>query len=268
MGVPKIVAMGTCCVDVYPQKSTIRAGGETLNIAAQLSRTDDIDIYLMGVVGDDDYGEVILESIKGLRINQEHLQTAAGESAHHVIQIDETGDRFFEEGAWHGGVSEQLALTGESLDLLKQADAVMVTLWQPHLEQLVELKKEYGFLLAVDFNEQRDFSAWESLMSDIDIVFSSGTESMEDEFLARSKKSDNIFVLTYGDKGSAAFQAGNRFKCDAVEVNDVVDTTGCGDCYQGYFVLEYLTTKNIEKAMKRGALEAAKVTQYVGGIPK
>ena len=142
----------------------------------------------------------------------------------------------------------------------------MATLWQPNLEQLIDLKKEKDFLLAVDFNEQRDFAAWEPLIDGIDIFFSSGTKSMEPDFRQRSQNGDTIFVLTYGNQGSIAFQKGVAHKCDAIPVETVVDTTGCGDCYQANFVLEYLHTADINRSMKRGAIEAAKVTQYVGGF--
>ena len=171
---PKILAMGTCCVDIYPQKSAITPGGEALNIAVQLSDRDDVDIWLMGVIGNDQYGEVILESIKHRDINRDYLYEMNGETAHHVIQIDETGDRFFEEGAWHGGVSEELTLGEREIELLSEVDAVLTTLWQPNLEQLVELKGDGRFLLAVDFNDHRDFASWEHLVDGIDIFFSSG----------------------------------------------------------------------------------------------
>jgi sugar/nucleoside kinase (ribokinase family) len=62
----KILAIGTCCVDVYPQKNVVTPGGEALNIAAQLSSRTDVDIYLMGMIGNDTYAQNILESINNL----------------------------------------------------------------------------------------------------------------------------------------------------------------------------------------------------------
>jgi sugar/nucleoside kinase (ribokinase family) len=46
----------------------------------------------------------------------------------------------------------------------------------------------------------------------------------------------------------------------------VIDTTGCGDCYQGHFVAEYLKTNDIKLSMHRATLEAAKVTAHIGGF--
>ena len=263
---PGILAIGTCCVDVYPQKSTVTPGGEALNIAVQLSDQEDVKVWLMGLIGNDRYGDTILEHIEHRSFNRDHLYQVEGETAHHVIQIDETGDRFFEDGAWHGGVSNDLKLREQDIALLGEVDAVMATLWQPNLKQLIDLKKEKNFLLAVDFNEQRDFAAWEPLINGIDFFFSSGTRSMEPDFRQRSQNGDTIFVLTYGDQGSIAFHKGDAHECHAIPVETVVDTTGCGDCYQANFVLEYLLTGDINRSMQRGTIEAGKVTQYVGGF--
>ncbi|MBW2144501.1 MAG: hypothetical protein JRG75_08920, partial [Deltaproteobacteria bacterium] len=41
----------------------------------------------------------------------------------------------------------------------------------------------------------------------------------------------------------------------------------CGECYQGHFVAEYLKTGDIHLSMEKAALEASKVTAYVGGFP-
>ena len=220
----------------------------------------------MGLIGNDDYGKVILDSIRGREINGDHLYQVEGETAHHVIHIDETGDRYFKEGAWHGGVVDSLTLSDSDIELLHNMDVVITTLWQPTLKQLVELKEECGYLLAVDFNDQREFGSWESLIDGIDVFFSSATDTMKPEFQRRSEVGDTIFVLTFGEHGSTAFQNGSSVHCPAVKVDKVVDTTGCGDCYQGNFVVEYALSGNIVRAMDRGAREAAKVTQHVGGF--
>ena len=104
-------------------------------------------------------------------------------------------------------------------------------------------------------------------MDGIDVFFSSASDSMKAIFEERSKSSETIFVLTFGEHGSVAFHQGRTFQCPAVKVANVVDTTGCGDCYQGHFVAEYLKTGDIQHSMDRAAQEASKVTAYVGGFP-
>jgi fructoselysine 6-kinase len=254
-------------VDVYPEKDVITPGGEALNIAAQLSRREDLEVYLMAMIGRDAYARKILESIDRLEINTQHVYQVEGETANHVIKIDREGDRYFEQGAWNGGVSGNLAFSAEDRALISRVDGILVTLWEPNLRELVKLKKQQGgFLLAVDFNDRRDFRDWEDVIGDLDVFFSSAEESMKADFLARSRATSCIFVLTFGADGSVAYHEGREFACPAVPVDEVIDTTGCGDCYQGHFVAEYLKTRDIMASMQRAAHEAAQVTAYVGGF--
>lgn len=262
----KILALGTACVDVYPQKDIVTPGGEALNIAAQLSFSEDVDVYLMGMIGHDKYALAILDSISQLDIDTCHLYQVEGETANHVIHINKEGDRYFESGSWNGGVSVNFLLDSRDRELLSQVDAVMTTLWEPNLRELLEIKNEKNYLLAVDFNDQRDFTQWEDSIGSIDIFFSSAEESMKGIFHERSKTSETLFVLTFGEFGSIAYYHGQAFECPAVKVDHVVDTTGCGDCYQGHFVTEYLRTNNIQLSMEKAAIEAARVTAYVGGF--
>ena len=261
-----ILALGTSCVDVYPQKDIVTPGGEALNISAHLSFRDDVQAFLMGMIGKDTYADAILDSIKNLHINHDHLYQVEGETANHVIQIDKRGDRYFENGSWHGGVSTDLILSDNDLDFLSGMDAVVTTLWEPNLPQLLALKSQKKFKVAVDFNNQRDFARWEDQIDHIDIFFLSAEESMKAFFHERSKISDTIFVLTFGEHGSVAYHHGDVFECSAVKVEQVVDTTGCGDCYLAHFVAEYLKTEDIQISMKRASTEASKVTAYIGGF--
>lgn len=262
----KILAIGTCCVDVYPQKNIVTPGGEALNIAAQLSSRTDVEIYLMGMIGNDSYAQNILESINTLNIHTKYLYQVKGETANHVIKIHNDGDRYFENGAWNGGVSANLSLSVDDKSAISDMEAIIATLWEPNLKELLDFKKQNDYIVAVDFNDQRDFTEWENLIDDIDIFFSSAEESMKNIFLERSKISNTIFILTFGENGSVAYHKGHVFECAAVNVENVIDTTGCGDCYQGHFVAEYLKTDDIKLSMQRATVEAAKVTAHVGGF--
>jgi len=263
----KILALGTSCVDVYPQKNIVTPGGEALNIAVHLSLREDAQVYLMGLIGNDHYADTILESIRNYKIDKTHLYQITGETANHVIHINKEGDRYFEEGAWNGGVSADFRINKDDKNLLSNIDGAITTLWEPNLKELLKMKQEKEYLVAVDFNDQRNFTSWEDLIDDIDIFFSSAEESMKEVFKERSKNSDTIFVLTFGEQGSVAYHKGFAYQSPAVEVEKVIDTTGCGDCYQGHFLTEYIKTGNIQDSMNKATVEAAKVTAYVGGFP-
>ena len=262
-----ILAIGTCCVDVFPQKDIVTPGGEALNISVHLSMREDVHAYLFALIGDDTYSDRIVNTVKQYNINTDHLYRVKGETANHVIQISDKGERYFENGSWRAGVSADLSLSHEDQLLLRDMDAVLITLWEKNLPELIKLKDQNHYFIAADCGDLRDFTQWEDLFGNIDILFFSADDSMKHVFYEKSKTLNPVFVLTFGEYGSVAYHEGDIYDCPAVHVKNVVDTTGCGDCYQGHFVAEYFKTKNIQLAMNRATLEAAKVTEYVGGFP-
>ena len=52
----------------------------------------------------------------------------------------------------------------------------------------------------------------------------------------------------------------------AVKVDAVIDTTGCGDSYHAGFVCSYMLENDIEKAMRVGSEIAAETLKHYGGF--
>ena len=52
----------------------------------------------------------------------------------------------------------------------------------------------------------------------------------------------------------------------AVKVESIIDTTGCGDSYNAGFVGSYMLENNIEKAMNVGSEIAAETLKHYGGF--
>ena len=261
-----VLTLGTCCVDVYPEKAMITPGGEALNIAAQLSHREDVNVYIMGMIGIDEYADFLNSSISCLAINKDYLYQTEGKTANQIIKITADGDRYFEEGSWDSGVSALFKVSSDDEVLLDTIDIVYTTLWEPNLPELVRLKKEKGFKLAVDFDIQRDFSQWSDIIDELDIFHISGDENLGRELLSKSESSDTMFVMTLAEQGSRVYYKGEMYSCDAFAVEQVEDTTGCGDCYLGNFGVEFLKTGNIHQSMEIASREASNVTAHVGGF--
>ncbi|NLD48380.1 MAG: hypothetical protein GX660_14495 [Clostridiaceae bacterium] len=77
---------------------------------------------------------------------------------------------------------------------------------------------------------------------------------------------DTIFVATLGKDGSMAYKNGTEFFCEAKKVCEAIDTTGCGDLYQGAFIAEYIVSFDVKKAMEKGTEAAAKTLSFVGAL--
>lgn len=262
----KIAAVSTVCTDVFMEINEIHPGGEALNFCGNICRLPNIASYLLGAVGKDVYGSAILDTLKNYPINTDYLQVLDGQTAHNKIYLTPEGDRYFHADSWNGGLSDSYRLREGDIAFLKNTDAVHTTVFTPALPDLLRLKKEHSFLLAVDFNEERSFSAWEEMLPFLDIFFISGEEAILPCMKELSRKYDTILVATLAERGSIAYHHGNTFRAEAVPVKKVVDTTGCGDSYQAGFVASYCQSADIEKAMRKGSLLAAKTLSHVGGF--
>ena len=109
----KIVAMSTICVDVFDNTDEIRLGGEALNFAMTISNYAHVIISLMGAVGDDDIGRKAVECIKARKnidMSCVHM-IDNGKTATNKIYHDVTGNRYFKEDSWDGGVYQDFKLS-------------------------------------------------------------------------------------------------------------------------------------------------------------
>lgn len=75
-----------------------------------------------------------------------------------------------------------------------------------------------------------------------------------------------MFVATLAEYGSVAYKNGEEYSCKAVKVEKIVDTTGCGDSYQGAFIVDYLINKDVISAMKAGSEAAAVTLSFEGAV--
>lgn len=263
----KIIAMTTLCGDIFDATGEIRPGGEALNFAAIASEYAHIGVGIIGSIGEDACGRRILESIKDKRIDKSGIHVIeGGVTACNRIYLTEDGDRYFKEGSWTGGVYDTFVMSAEDIDKLRETDIVFINYYSPVFPHVFALKKELGFTLAVDFDVVRDFATLEKFAADIDYFFISGEESILPVFKDWSQKYSGIFNITLAEKGSVSYQHGKEYRVNAVPVETVVDTTGCGDSYHAGFICSCTKDGDIVTAMKEGSKVAAGTLAHVGGF--
>lgn len=262
----KILALTCCCVDVFPDTGGIIPGGNALNLAVGCKTVSKAEVYLMGCIGKDLYGEKIKEAIDAHDIKREKLYEIEGESASNRIFLTSEGERYFKTDSWNGGVYETFILSSEDKSYIHTMDAVATTYYDPNFLTLLEERRKGQFMMAVDFHDEALQLAWEEYLPNIDLFFISGKEEQFEQFKRWSMKYETLFVATLGAKGSIAFKNGECYITEAVPVKEVVDTTGCGDAYQGAFIASYIVKKDIPKAMEAGSIAAAKTLSHMGGV--
>ena len=263
----KLTALPCICADVFDGTDIIRPGGEALNFAAHASHFKDIDVTLLGVVGKDKYAEAIMDSISRLDIDKSYIRIDERyQTANNMTYLTAKGDRYYKDDSWNGKILDNIILNDDEIRILSESDVVFVHFWASCFSHVVELKKTSGFKLAVDFDVYRDLTDMERLSPYIDFFMISGSEELLPKFRELSYKYDCLFNISLAERGSVTYFKGQEFRVQAVKVDNVIDTTGCGDSYHAGFVCSYMLEKDIEKAMNLGSEIAAETLKYYGGF--
>lgn len=263
----KLVALPCLCVDVFDGTNEIRPGGEALNFAAHASEFNGIDVTLLGVIGNDEFGDVIMKSIvdkkidtKYVRIDEKHA------TANNRTYLTPDGDRYYKEDSWNGEILEHFMLNDTEIKVIDESDVVFVHFFSSCFRQIVDLKKRFDFKLAVDFDVYRDFENMKEYAPYIDFFMISGTEELLPIFEEFSESFNGLFNISLGEQGSVTYHKCMKYQIPAKKVDEVIDTTGCGDSYHAGFVCSYLLEGDIEKAMMVGSEIAANVLGQYGGF--
>ena len=263
----KLTALPCICADVFYGTEIIRPGGEALNFAAHAPHFKDIDVTLLGVVGKDKYAEAIMDSISKLDIDKNHIRIDERyQTANNMTYLTESGDRYYKDDSWNGEILDNIVLNDNEIKILSRSDVVFVHFWASCFSQVVELKETLGFKLAVDFDVYRDFADMERFAPHVDFFMISGSEELLPRFKELSNKYRSLFNVSLAERGSVTYFNGQEFKVQAVKVESIIDTTGCGDSYHAGFVCSYMLENNIEKAMNVGSEIAAETLKHYGGF--
>lgn len=261
----QVAALSCVCADIFPELNEIRPGGEALNFALAASRDADVQAHVLGAIGEDDCGAAIRARLRDSAVDDTHLHTCPGVTASHRIHLTPEGDRYFKPNAWTDGVYIDYRPMWEDAALLSRMNAVHTTAVCPALQDVLRLHRKAGFLLSVDFNDARQFEAWEEWLDNLDVFFISGEDAILPLLALWSERYDAVFVATLAARGSVVFHGGRRYETRAVPVEKVVDTTGCGDSYQAGFMVRYVRDRNIQAAMENGSRFAAETIGRLGG---
>lgn len=260
----KILALSCCCVDMFPEKNIINAGGNALNLAASVARTGKSKPFLMGNIGTDLYAKKIKGKADFYGIDSRRLYEVDGHSANNKIYLTESGDRYFKKDSWTEGVYKGFRISDDDEMFMKSFDAVATTFNDPDFDRLLKISLESNFLLSVDFMDHSLKDEWQNYLPAIDLFFISGKEDYFHLLKKWSKEHNTLFVVTLAESGSIAYKNGREYFCEAVSVENVVDTTGCGDSYQGAFIVDYLMNGDVLSSMKAGSESAAHTLSFAG----
>ena len=236
---------------------SVNPGGKGLNQAIALSRAG-ADAYMAGCVGAG--GDMLIDILKESKVNTDNIRTCEDIQGNAVIQVSPTGENCI---LLFGGSNQVISdeQIEKTIQAFSEGDWLILQNEINNLPKIVESAHSQKMKIVLNpspYNEKID----EVNLNLVDWLFLNEVEAKQltkknnpnDAWTdIHDRFPDTSVLITLGSKGSIAWQVSSggveNAKQEAVKV-DVIDTTGAGDTFTGYFVFALMSGDSLEDALK------------------
>jgi fructoselysine 6-kinase len=222
-----LMTIGDNVVDRYPQLGVMYPGGNAVNVAVNARRLG-AEVTYVGVVGDDEAGRLVVDSLRHENVDLRWLGVKSGPNAFATVSIVD-GNRVFAGG--DVGVS-RFRLNDEHLAAAATYDCVHTgecSMVEADLPRIAASAARLSF----DFSERpSDYVRTYAPLVDI-AVLSNPRASVETAAqLARDVAAlgPSTVAVTLGDQGAVVLSHG-QMAIEPAGAGPVVDTLGAGDAF-------------------------------------
>jgi ribokinase len=264
--VEEIVTFGET---IASKELRISCGGKGLNQSIALAKTGTY-VYHAGCVGTD--GDALVETLRKEGVNTDLIQVVQGKSGHSIIQVDKKGQNcIIVEGGANRMISTQYMQ--DVLEGFEKGDCLILQNEINDIEFLIRKAHEIGMTVVLNpspFDSTIDHLPLQ--LVDIFVVnklegklLAGAVHDNKESVIAgiREKYPNARVVLTLGGAGACYFDAVKEYH-QPVFPAEVVDTTGAGDTFLGYFVYGLLNDMPMQSTL-RIAAKAASIAVSVKG---
>lgn len=251
----RVIGIGDNVCDKYVHLKTMYPGGQTLNFAVYAKMLG-ADAAYMGVLGQDEVADHVLNTLKALEVEHSHCRQYEGENGYARVTLVD-GDRVF-LGSNKGGIAKErpLKLTPEDMTYIKEFDLVH-TSNNSHFDSQLPIISQAGIPLSYDFSGQWiDEERVARVAPYANYVFLSCGSVPEAEAQSICKKMHEagctMIIATRGSYGAMLYD-GQDFYEQPPKLVEAVDTLGAGDSFATAFLLSIIdATKNHSEQMIKG----------------
>ncbi|WFR94754.1 adenosine kinase [Rhizobium tumorigenes] len=260
------------------------SGGSAGNTAAGIANFGGKAAYF-GKVAKDQLGEIFTHDIRALGV---HYETAPKETfpptARSMIFVTEDGERSMNT---YLGACVELGPEDVEADVVADSKVIYFEgyLWDPPrakdaIRECARIAHENGrevsMTLSDSFCVGRYRDEFLELMRSgtVDIVFANRQEALSlyetedfEEALAGIARDCKIAAVTMSEDGAVILRGSERYEVDAIELDELVDTTGAGDLFASGFLYGYTQGRELRDCGKLGCLAAGTVIQQIGPRP-
>lgn len=245
---------------ISSQKLEVFAGGKGLNQSIALARAG-MEVYLAGSVGKD--GELLLQTCQESGIRTDYIRKLPECSGNAIIQVDRNGQNSI---LLYPGTNRMQSkeYIDQVLSNFHAGDVILLQNEINLIDYLMEKASQKGMIIVLNPSPY-DNSVLEL---DLDKVSYLLINEIEGQMISGKTDPDDILpsllnryrkvkiVLTLGGKGVKYIDCDKKYECEAYQAK-VVDTTGAGDTFTGYFLRWLLSGHDVEEALDIASLAAS-----------
>jgi len=259
-----VIGVGDNTVDKYLHLGRMFPGGNAVNVAVLAHRYGHPASYI-GWLGNDMYGNLLLNALKTEGVDTSHCRVLEAENAYCEVSLVD-GERVF--GTSSAGVCPQIALEEADLAFVREHDLTHTSIYS-YIERDLPKLGEASDTLSFDFSQDwtRDYLAANLPHVDIAVLSYPDRPRSEVEGLMRwiLGYGPRLVLVTQGGLGALVSNGKRVFHQGIIEA-DVVDTLGAGDSFAARFLTEYLEGTTIDEALFKAAQSAAETCGYYGAF--
>lgn len=266
----------------FIEHSTVVTGGDALNASVNLTRLGVGDeILFVGVVGDDVFGRITTDYLKGRGVNTSGIIVKPEcNSIYTVILIDKNNERhflFYGNAARNLSVDDVIAQIGDDTEYLHIGSLMSLDMLEyDNLKRLFSYAQERGVHTSFDVTYDQTeawFKKLEAGFPYTDIFFASYEEGIkisggltDPAEMAEYFKNCGVkkFVLKLGEKGCYATDFERVIEVPAYTGLRVVDTTGAGDAFVSGYLFGLMKGFSMEECCVLGNVNGSLAIASLG----
>lgn len=263
--------------EVIADKLNITLGSSSAIFASNLSNLGN-EVSMLGIVGDDYFGEFILTALRKHKVNTDYVQKSCDLSTGLTVILNANEDR---ANVTHPGA--MYALSGEDIDytIFSEYHHLHISSYflqpglQPYIPDIFRKAKKSG--LTTSFDMQWDPSEkWRIELKNIlpfvdvylpnekELLNSTKTQSV-DQALEQINPFSKTTVVKQGARGSLLHHNRQCHAFPAFLNKEICDAIGAGDSFNAGFIHQYVRNKPLKECQDFGSLTGAISTTRSGG---
>jgi len=263
-----------------------------IDSAARMSKSFNFSTGYIGVIGDDEFGKIIVEKLKNDGVDTSQIRIDKNKTTGIAFnQYNSDGSRKFIFAAGAAGETSPLDINEDYFSKIKNLHIMgsALSISEKSKEacyKAIKIAKEKNpnVIISFDPNLRPEMLDLESILKICKPVLESSAillpSGEEAEMLAgisgeikASKKllkmGPEIVVLKQGKEGCSIFSKDYQegLKINGFKANEI-DPTGAGDSFGGAFIIGYLAGWDLEKSAKFANAVGALKVEYFGPMPE